>query len=564
MGFITVLPDALISQIAAGEVVERPASVIKELLENSIDAGATYCAIEVQQDGTKLISVRDNGCGMDAEDARLAFVQHATSKIDSLEDLSAVSSFGFRGEALAAISSVAHVSVTTRVSGAEGGYAVHADAGKVTSHGPTGCAPGTEIVVRNLFFNTPARKKFLKTESTEFSHLLQTVTHIAMSHPRIGFSLTHNGQPVFELPNNSSYVERLSALLGKEVMREAVAVDFETGSLHVYGYVGRPGSAFASKRHQYLFVNGRDVTDSSVARAVIDAYGSRLAARSYPLFVLHIDLDPREVDVNVHPRKLSVKFVEPGNIYRNVLQAVKQSLDEQQLFSTQSSMVTQTGRTDAPVQSTPSLLTQTSLEDRPHNSIDQSQTHLIEPLGYLANSYILMRDGDSLVLVDQHAAHERIMYEKLKKQYQQAQKQTQPLLVPITLHCTHAEAVFIQEALTHLQQLGFECEQWSGNTLAIHAIPAQLDANSIEKIVKQMIEEVMQQQKSSELFNERLLKSLACKSAVTFGMPLSPHEQRQLLTDLQVTTNNATCPHGRPSKIAITFEELERKFMRRK
>lgn len=559
MGHIKVLPDALISQIAAGEVIERPASVVKEILENSIDAGATYCAVEIEQDGTKRISVRDNGCAMSAEDAKMAFVRHATSKIESFDDLTAVTSFGFRGEALAAISSVAHVRIATRESSSDSGYAVHSEGGKITSHGSIGMAPGTEIEIRNLFFNTPARKKFLKTEATEFSQIVGTVTRTAMSHPRIGFSLQHNGKTIFELPGNSSYIERLSALLGKETTREIVPVNFETPSLHIYGFVGRPGHAFASRRHQYLFVNGRDVTDASVARAVVDAYGSRLAPRSYPLFVLHIDVDPREVDVNVHPRKMSVKFTEPGRIYRDTLQAVRQSLDEQILFNsvtTNESIISVTSNSSAPLSS----FTQTFMDERTPDSLES----FIQPLGYLANSYILLRDGENLVLVDQHAAHERIMYERLKKQYQSAEKQKQPLLVPVTIHCTHSEAIFMQEAIAHLIHLGFECEEWSGNTLVIHAIPTQLDSNTIEKNVKQVIEEVISQQKSSELFNERLLKSLACKSAVTFGMPLTQTEQARLITDLKTTKNNATCPHGRPSKITLSFEELERKFGRRK
>ncbi len=596
------LPDTLISQIAAGEVIERPASALKELLENSLDAGATVCDVELEQGGLKTIAVRDNGCGMNYDDALISFARHATSKISSFDDLSAIASFGFRGEALAAIASVAHVTMKTRERESNEGTEIVYQGGLCVASGAVGCAPGTEIVVQNLFFNTPARKKFMKTETTELQQCILLVTTTALAYPKCAFSLSHNGRELINLPATEDYLARIGSILGAQFVRESAPVEFVTPSISIQGFIGKPGMTLSTKRHQYLFVNGRAVTDSSVAHAVIQAYGTRLPARTYPMFVLFIDIDPKEVDVNVHPRKLNVKFAEPGRIYRDVLSAVKQSLDSQYLdsvvmknstfkseftqstpadFSTAPGFVSTQAALDfsqnilqatnvqyiSPQSFTGDTFDSTSVEinDRQHRS--ESVKNPL-PLAQIDNSYILINDENGLTIVDQHAAHERIMYEKFKAQYEKKMSdgnfEIQKYLVPLTLELSPYERAAYEDASTFLESLGFEFAQWSGNAITVEAAPAQFKEREIVSIIKSLFAEISEEKSSSTPLPERMLKSLACKAAVKFGMPLAIAEQSALLAELAVTQNNATCPHGRPTRIEFSFEELERRFYRRK
>lgn len=564
MASIKVLPENLISQIAAGEVVERPSSVIKELVENSIDAGATHIMIEVEQGGSKLIMVRDDGSGMDDEDAKMAFARHATSKISSLDDLDRIASFGFRGEALAAIASVSFVTLKTRLSQNENGVEIVCNGGSFKSQGPCAAMPGTEIVVRSLFFNTPARKKFLKAENTELAHVVATVSHIALAYPELGFELKHNGKTVLSVPKNQKAEDRVRDILGKSFGEDMVPVLFETPSIKIHGFVGRPGAALSSKHHQYLFVNGRDVGDPVVSRAVCDGYGSRLPARCFPLYLLHVDIDPTEVDVNVHPRKMSVKFLDTQRVYRDVRQAIEQALDlhQQKLF---------VGISQSPTLSTP----QSTQEGMDFSTPTKNPEGLVRPtdaapvpptfhlISQVADSYLLIMEESGLAIVDQHAAHERIMYEKFKRQAEQKEVTKQQLLVPLSLECSREELLFLEKALPFLEKLGFEFEAWSGGTFVMQACPTGLDTENLKVIFKNVMQQVMQEG-GSEAMPERVLKSLACKAAVKFGMKLSLPEQQKLLDELTLTPNNATCPHGRPTKVLVSFEELERRFYRRK
>ena len=567
MAHIHILSDTLISQIAAGEVVERPASVVKELLENSLDAGATQCTIEVEQGGMKLIAVRDNGSGMEPEDAVMAFTRHATSKITSAEDLFAIKSFGFRGEALAAIASVSQMTLRTRQLTSDAGTEGVFEGGLMKSQGAIGCPPGTEILVRNLFFNTPARKKFLKAETTELSHIVAVVSHLALDNPLVGFSLTHNGKQLLSVPQNSTKIARFAAIVGKKMVEEVLPVTFTTPSITINGFIGKPGAELASRRHQYLFVNGRDVTDSLVARAVIDAYGSRLPGRTYPLFVLHIQLPPSDVDVNVHPRKLMVKFLDTQRIYRDTSQAVTQALAayEQRIASAGVQM--------PPIAEVTSFTPfgfgseQFSFEMKgavqSQDALHSTAIRTAECLAQLANSYLLIADEQGLALVDQHAAHERIMYESFKRRAEEPVA-TQPLLVPLTIECSPEESLFLTDALEHLTAMGFEFDAWSGGTFVMRACPTSLKKENLEKVFRSFLDDVSSERVHKNILPEKLLKSLACKAAVKFGMPLTKEEQQKLLVELAQTPNSATCPHGRPTRVLVTFDELERRFYRRK
>lgn len=582
MGKIQILPDTLISQIAAGEVVERPASVVKELLENSLDAGSSFCWIEIEQGGMKLISVRDNGTGMEDDDAKMAFERHATSKISNLDDLTQIKTFGFRGEALAAIASVSLMMLRTRTNASASGCEIVFKGGKMESQNPIGCPPGTEISVRNLFFNTPARKKFLKTENTELSHIAATVSHTALAYPSVGFSLKHNGKTILEVPQNSAPQIRLASVLGKNFVKECVPVSFKTESIHIYGFVGQPGMSLSSKRHQYLFVNGRDVSDPLVSRAVVTAYGTRLPAREWPMYLLHVDIDPSEVDVNVHPRKLSVKFLDTQRVFRDVSQAVVQALDghQKEMFGTAGGQSGQYGQTSVgggysggkverffggAVQDaltfSQNFLELTKRPDGLEMANVNAKTFQI--LGQFANSYILILDEEGLAIVDQHAAHERILYEKFKSKTGEKAPEIQPLLTPIQIECSREEAVFLKQALEYLSKMGFEFDEWSGNTFVIRACPSALKKENLQKLFMEFLNDVMSENQKEKILPERILKSMACKAAIKFGMQITRPEQEELLRELAKTPNNSTCPHGRPTRILLTFDELEKRFYRR-
>lgn len=569
MSKIKILPDTLISQIAAGEVIDRPASAVKELLENSLDAGASFCSIEIEQGGAQLIAVRDNGCGMDASDAVAAFARHATSKIAQFSDLEKIESYGFRGEALAAIASVSLVCLKTRRDKDDAGTEVVFSAGKLQSQNSAGCPPGTEIVVRNLFFSTPARKKFLKSPNTEFAHIVAISSHLALANPAVGFELKHNGKTIFHCALGQTPEARLCEILGGDFLSRSIPVSFATPSIHIHGFIGEPGMPRSSKRHQYLFINGRDVSDPLVARAITDAYGSRLPPRTWPAFVVNVDMDPREVDINVHPRKLTVKFLDSGRIYKDIFQAASQALEkfEKKIFA--SASTAQNAQNDG-TQYDAQNLSQAALkfpqpeqEKRPDGLVAEPFSEL-QIIAQVADSYILIRTEEGLAIVDQHAAHERILYEKFRSAATESRPQTQPLLVPLALDCSREEAIFLQDAVRHLQAFGFEFDQWSGNTFVIRGCPLAMKTENLSKIFRDFLNDMMSEKINKEILPERILKSLACKTAVKFGMKLSLPEQQKLMRDLGNTPNGATCPHGRPTKVIVTFEELERRFYRRK
>lgn len=549
---IKILPDTLISQIAAGEVIERPASVVKELVENSLDAGATQCQIEILAGGLKRIAVRDDGCGMSREDVRLACARHATSKIDSLEDLSHIGTFGFRGEALAAIGSCSFLLLRSREKNSEEGIEVNIKGGSFTGETAVGMPEGTEIIVENLFYNTPARRKFMKSEAAEFSHILSFLTHIAAANPHVGFSIAHNAKEIFRVAP-SDLRSRLAQLLGKDFFQRTREVFFDTPSLKITGYVSSAGFHAASKRQQLLFINRRDISDALVSRAVADAYGSRLPGRAYPIFFLEITMSGGDVDVNVHPRKMAVKFTEPGRVYRDVSQAVGAALDEMPPAAQSAAPIFRANAMQNPLE-----LDAVNYQEKRARGLEFD----FELIGYLADSYILVLDEQGLALIDQHAAHERILFERLMDQTLAREPQTQRLLVPAQVSLSSEERSIAQKALEILRHTGFEIEEWSGDTINILGCPACIESGAAEKITRDVLDELLKEAPNSKLFSEKLLKSLACKAAVKFGMRLDLLEQKKLLQELRQARNNSTCPHGRPTKVLVSFEELERRFGR--
>lgn len=563
---IHILPDTLIGQIAAGEVVERPASVLKELLENSIDAGATRCEVTMEDGGRGLIGVRDNGCGMDRSDAALSILRHATSKIARVEDLSALRTFGFRGEALAAIASVSKCRLRTREADSDVGTQLVLEGGRQVSIASAGCPVGTEIEVRNLFFSTPARLHFLRQTKTELIHSITTLNAIALAHRKISFALRSDGKLICDYPADQSHRARIAAVFGSsEGWSEVLHAN---GPVTISGFIGDPGRTLSTRRHEFLFINKRHVHDSGIIHAVLEGYGTRLAPRSFPAFVLMIEIDPAIVDVNVHPRKLAVKFSNPGRVFAAVKSAISVALEQYQNQSAASFVPGEPSaeNVEAAMQFTQHLAhahqslnfsrEQTQIEISPPIP-RQSGMHSMQPhiILYLANSYIIVREEGGIVFVDQHAAHERITYERLLAEFRARAPSVQQLLLPISFSCTADERILYEKNKPMLETVGFSFDAWSGGTLVITAAPSFLSIEQIEPLVRDLFHEPW-------TAPEPFLKMLACKSSVTFGMALTPAEQVRLLRDLAQTKNNSTCPHGRPTQIAVTMSELRRRFLR--
>jgi DNA mismatch repair protein MutL len=510
MSTIQLLPDLLINQIAAGEVIERPASALKELLENSLDAGATDIAVQLEGGGIKLLRVRDNGGGIAPEQLPLALMRHATSKIASLDDLQRVSSMGFRGEALASIASVAQVTLTSRHTDAAHAWKIEAVDGAQSPAAPAAHAQGTSIEMRELYFNTPARRKFLKSENTEFAWCDETFKRIALSRPDVAFSLQHNGKTIWQLPRHD-LAQRITAILGSEFSQYAVNVERKIGALHLYGIAALPAYSRSSRDEQYFFVNGRFVRDKVLMHAVRQAYQDILHHQRHPAFVLFLDMPPEQVDVNVHPAKSEVRFRESQGIHQFVFHTLQQAVSAT-MAEAAAPTATATPREE---QSTPSFApTQQRIpfgaaqqqatyrlwESQTNINVgwvERSDTHqplplnndgyrsdqpilqnTEHPLGYalgqLSGIYILAQNENGLVVVDMHAAHERIVYEKLKTAMDGQQLPKQPLLIPVTFHADTLDVATVEEEQEALAKLGFDLAPISPTTAAMQPPPAEV------------------------------------------------------------------------------------------
>ncbi len=608
MSSIHLLPDLLINQIAAGEVIERPASALKELLENSLDAGATDIAVQLEHGGVKLLRVRDNGGGIAQEQLPLALMRHATSKIASLDDLQRVSSMGFRGEALASMAAVAHVTLTSRNTYAAHAWKIEASDGAQGNAAPAAHAPGTSVEIRELYFNTPARRKFLKSESTEFAWCEETFKRIALSRPDVAFSLQHNGRAVWQLAAQSLQ-QRITAILGAEFGQHAVAIEHEIAGLHLYGIAALPAYSRSSRDEQYFFVNGRFVRDKVLMHAVRQAYQDILHHQRHPAFVLFLELPPEQVDVNVHPAKSEVRFRESQGIHQFVFHALHDALS-----GTMSEAIPSTASTSHEAQakqSFPSAQQQrmafgteqrqasyrlweeaavalkqeadnagwVERRDTHHSSLQENDGYRFAPsilqqpehplgfaLGQLSGIYILAQNQQGLIVVDMHAAHERIVYEKLKTAFDQQQMPTQPLLIPVTFSADTLNIATVEEEQEALQKLGFDIAPISTHTLAVRAMPAMLKQAHAEAAAREVLHELREFGASRALTERRneLLATLACHSAVRANQQLSLPEINSILREMEQTERADQCNHGRPTWFQITLAELDAMFMRGK
>jgi len=563
---IRILPDLLISQIAAGEVVERPASVVKELVENSLDAGARSIAITLEEGGARRIQVDDDGAGIAAADLPLALARHATSKIASLEDLEGVATLGFRGEALASIASVSRLSITTRTEDAPHGYALHAEGASVGEPGPAARATGTTISVADLYFNTPARRKFLRTEPTEFGHCDEVFRRIALARPDVAFMLKHNGRVSRHLRLHPLR-ERIAAVLGQEALEGSLPVEAQSGALRLAGVAGSPHAARARADGQYFFVNGRYVRDRLLSHAAREAYAGLLHGDRQPAYVLFLECDPRSVDVNVHPAKTEVRFRDSRAMHQFVFHALQRALSPSAAEAPVAyAAVNERGFIQPALHMEQSRPAYQAFVPRRSELPKEAEKQY--PLGYalaqLHGIYILAQNEAGLVLVDTHAAHERIVMEKLKKNLDAGAVQRQSLLVPAVFRAEALEMATAEENGTVLERLGLELTPAGPGELAVRSAPATLAGGDVASLARDVLGEIREFGADRVLADRQneLLATMACHAAVRANRVLSVPEMNALLREMEETERSGSCNHGRPTWYQLSMADLDRLFMR--
>ncbi|MBA1275538.1 DNA mismatch repair endonuclease MutL [Stutzerimonas azotifigens] len=616
---IQLLNPRLANQIAAGEVVERPASVIKELLENSLDSGARRIEMDVEQGGIKLLRVRDNGSGIPADDLPLALARHATSKIRDLEDLERVMSLGFRGEALASISSVSRLTLTSRTADAEQAWQVETEGRDMDARVQPAAHPvGTSVEVRDLFFNTPARRKFLRTEKTEFDHLQEVIKRLALARFDVAFHLRHNGKGILalhEAADDASRARRVGAVCGPAFLEQALPIEIERNGLRLWGWVGLPTFSRSQADLQYFYVNGRMVRDKLVAHAVRQAYRDVLFNGRHPTFVLFLDVDPAVVDVNVHPTKHEVRFRDSRMVhdflYGTLHRALGDVRPEDQLappagapvatplsgaaageFRGQNEMSLSASVLERPLQQVPAWQGAGAGYQAPRPSLGPTQAAEVQgayrdyyaplaepvglpetqgdipPLGYavaqLKGVYIVAENAQGMVLVDMHAAHERITYERLKTAMASEGLRSQPLLVPESVAVSQREADCAEEHGQWFQKLGFELQRLGPESLAIRQIPSLLKQAVATQLVRDVLADLLEYGSSDRIqahLNE-LLATMACHGAVRANRRLTLPEMNALLRDMEHTERSGQCNHGRPTWTQMGMDDLDKLFMR--
>ena len=588
---IRELPDELISQIAAGEVVERPASVVRELLDNALDAGATQITLRLSTGGVRLISVEDDGAGIAPDEMATALKRHATSKIASLAELEAVGTMGFRGEALAAINSIAEVALLSRAGGQSNAYSLDGRTGELK---PVARAQGTTVEVKELFYSVPARRKFLKTDATELAHCIEAVRRHALARPDVGFAIWHDGKLIEQWrahPGDAGRAQRLGDVLGEDFLADAVAVDHRAGPLHITGRAGLPDAARSRADQQFAYVNGRFVRDKVIVHAARAAYEDVLHGQRQPVYVLHVAIDPARVDVNVHPTKIEVRFRDGREVHQAVRHAVENALAAPRAaLAGQLESVADTASPAFKPFEPPALTRQaqaaikfaepghplgveelrTLWQPTPAavEAAPETETTHDWPLGraiaQLHGVYILAENHAGLVLVDMHAAHERIVYERLKNQLDGARITSQPLLIPATFAATPHEVATAESAAAVLQRLGLEITPFSPKTLAVRAVPTSLAAGDAVDLARSVLAELSQHEAGTviERAQHELLATRACHGAVRANRRLTHEEMNALLRQMEATERSDQCNHGRPTWRQLSMKELDALFLR--
>ncbi|MBS3137612.1 DNA mismatch repair endonuclease MutL [Candidatus Woesearchaeota archaeon] len=563
MGKIKELDKDLVNKIAAGEVIERPASVVKELVENAIDAGAAHISIEVIEGGKSFIKVSDDGCGIEKEDVVISIQRHTTSKIDNLQDLFQITTLGFRGEALASIASIAKLEMITKTKESDVGVSITVENGNVLKQEYVSAKQGTTITISDIFYNIPARKKHLKGIAVEFSHILDIITRYALIHSEIHFLLTHNGKIIINSPSTADMLGNIVTIYGRDLTKELLPLSFANGDVEITGYIGRPNAARTDKEYQSLYINKRYIKNYILNKAVYDGYGTFLFHGRHPIFILNINILPQKVDVNVHPSKSVVRIDKEYLIYEAIKKAVIDTLVEENLIP--EIIESKPKEIDAKLMMSSSgqfieyqtAFTQSSLQK-------QKQILNIRLIGKIHNTFIIAEDEKGMILVDQHAAHERVMYEKFLKEYKDKQIQVQQLLTPIVLHITPNECVIIEQNIELLQNAGFHLEQFGHDCYLLRSLPSVFGRTQHKQLIYDILDELNlgETVKIEDIKEERIARA-ACRSAVKAHDVLEFPEIYKILEALFQCENKFTCPHGRPAIIHYSLYELEKKFKRK-
>ena len=604
MAHIQQLPPGVVNKIAAGEVIERPASVVKELLENSVDADASRVEVTVVQGGSQLIRVADDGCGITADELTLAVASHATSKITDADDLFRVATLGFRGEALASIAEISQLILRSRTVDADAGFQLDVNGGQADEPVPCGCPVGTTIEVRNLFFNTPVRRKFLRTTQTEMGHSSEAFTRIALAYPAIHFQLRHNERTVFDLPPVQSWRDRIARLFGDELAESMIWIESTEGDVRLSGYVVHPSHSRANNRMQYLLLNGRYIRDRSLQHALGEAYRGLLMTGRCPIAFLQLELPPAVVDVNVHPSKLEVRFQDGGNLYSQLLGTIRRRFLTSDLTagretsSLGSPDVDRSDPSDRPGAESPvqhavasaGLPRQERFALNPQlDSWETDGHHSPGPTGPAAtgdraverlvcdvtadrpcdglqvhNRYIVTETEDGVIVIDQHALHERILYEQLRTKVLSGQVETQALLVPEPVNLAPPEAAAVLESRDLLAEMGILVQSFGGDTVLVSAYPAMLANINPAELLRQVVEQLLDggQGPDRRALLDDLLHMVSCKAAIKAGDRLTPQEITALVEQRELVQDAHHCPHGRPTALVFTRQELDRRFGR--
>jgi len=574
---IKKLPDDVASQIAAGEVVERPASVVKELVENALDAGAMRIDIKVKGAGKRLIEVSDNGEGIGEEDLPLTVVRHATSKLETAQDLFQVSTLGFRGEALSSIGSVSHLTILSRRQEEDVGHSLQVEGGDVGEIKREGTPPGTVVRVENLFYNVPARLKFLKTDRTERRHIDQVVTHYALAYPEVRFSLGHDDRPALQTSGSGEYRDVLSVIYGVEIAKEMIRVKADEDILQVEGFVSPPDLTRSNRKEITFYVNRRPVQDIALTKALTQAYHTMLMKGRFPIAVLFLEIAPGKVDVNVHPTKAEVRFTDKGDIFSAVSRAVRRALlahtpvpevggpRGHKLWGRGAREKEHKKPTKDPAWE---MARDTEIDRDGSREEEEGQrtaaldTPILRLIGQVATTYLIAEGPDGLYLIDQHAAHERVLFEKFLR----AREDTihaQALLEAERVEFPPATSELLEEKLPLLNQLGFEVESFGMNTFVVRAIPSLLGDIAPGDALRSVVEDLeVDETPLDEVVEDKIIARVCKRAAVKAGQVLSPEEQHKLLRDLEACQSPRTCPHGRPTMIHLSVDLLERQFGR--
>jgi len=620
MSKIRLLSEQVASQVAAGEVIERPASVVKELVENSLDAGASHVEVHFSGNGARSIRVIDDGCGMSKEDALLCLERHATSKIRSGDDLARIATLGFRGEAIPSIASVSRFRIRTREADAVEGTEVLINGGKMEAVRACGCPVGTEIEARALFFNMPARKKFLRTPATESSHIEQQMLLQALGHPQVGFTLVKNGEIAMQVPPARDLLVRVRDLAGRQLAEQLIPIDMESAGIHLTGYIGKAGVGRSNRQSQLLFVNGRPVDNVTIGKALREGYHTALMKGQYPVTYLFIEMDPEAVDVNVHPAKREVRFHSPRTVQEVVVRAVRQALEDSrpewtatfQAASTepprphpepaqQSELLPEKEQTTLrhdwwekdgvsefqrpegrsfggaefqkpePQSTTPPARNSETPKLRNSETppaetpkLGNAETPKFRILGILGKLYVLMENERGLVIVDQHAAHERILFEELRRRISSEAVGSQKLLLPVTVELPPREADWVAEHLPELQRLGLLLEPFGTYTYKIDALPPFVKVDDPAHFLSNVIEDLQggAREANRARLGEDVIAKTVCRHAVKANDVLRGPEVTKLIEDLLACELPYCCPHGRPTMIPLAYSEIEKRFGR--